>query len=83
MCRVENHLKKNDFDVLVATNNLEGLLKSYPLRESGALTQIAREVGLSRVKYEAAVQKLLHEDDGAVAYVRGLFGTMVSEIDSV
>ena len=76
-------IEEKDFDVLVATSNLEGLLKSYPLRESGALTQIARGVGLSRVKYEAAVQTLLHEDDSAVAYVRGLFGTMVSEIDSV
>ena len=37
-------IEENDFDVLVSAYNLEGLLKYYPLRESGALTQIARGV---------------------------------------
>ena len=69
------------FDVLVAASNLEDLLKYYP--PHGALTRIARKVGLSKSKYESAVQKLLQEDDDALAYFRGFFGELAGEIDSV
>ena len=76
-------IEEKNFDVLVAAGNLEKLLQHYPLRESGALTQIAKGVGLSNPKYEAAVQKLLQEDVDALAYFRDLFGELSTEIDSV
>ena len=76
-------IEENKFDGLVAANDLEGLLTYYPLRESGALTEIARGVGLSKLKYESAVQKMLRENDGVLKYCRGLFGELVSEIESV
>ena len=75
-------IEDNKVDGLVAANDLEGLLTYYPLRESGALTAIARGVGLSKAKYESAVRKMLREDDGVLAYCRGLFGKLVSEIES-
>ena len=71
------------FDVLVAASNLEDLLKYYPPRESGALTQIAKGVGLSKSKYESAVQKLLQDDDDTLEYFRGLFDGLASDINSV
>ena len=73
--------EEEGFDVLVADSNLEDLLKYYP--PHGALTLIARRVGLSKSKYESAVQKLLQEDDDALACVRGFFGELAGEIDSV
>ena len=69
------------FDVLVAASNLKDLLKYYP--PHGALTRIARRVGLSKSKYESAVRKLLQEDGDALAYFRGFFGELAGEIDSV
>ena len=73
--------EEEDFGVLVAASNLEDLLKYYP--PHGALTPIAKRVGLSKSKYESAVQKLLQEEDDALAYVRGFFGELAGEIDSV
>ena len=74
--------EEEGFDVLVAASNLEDLLKYYP--PHGALTLIAKRVGLSsKSKYESAVQKLLQEDDDALACVRGFFGELAGEIDSV
>ena len=75
-------IEEKSFDVLVADGNLEKLLQHYPIRESGALTQITKGIGLSKPKYEAAVQKLLQEDVDAQAYFRGLFGELSTEINS-
>ena len=70
-----------DFDAMVASGRLDGLLQRYPLRESGALARAARELGLSKAKYEAAVRKLLQEELDALEWCRGLFGELLSEID--
>ena len=71
------------FDALIANQNLEGLLRLYSPKRSGALTQIARGVGLTKPKYVSAVRKLLQEDDDARVYCRGFFGELTDEIDSV
>ena len=71
------------FDALIADGNLDDLLKRYAPRKSGALTRIAKGVGLSKPKYASAVRKLLQENDEARAYCRGFFGELANEIDSV
>ena len=43
--------EENDFDVLIAARNLDGLLKRYSLRKSGAPAQIAKVIGLSQQRY--------------------------------
>ena len=71
------------FDALIADGNLDDLLKRYAPRKSGALTRIAKGVGLSQPKYASAVRKLLQDNDEARAYCRGFFGELANEIDSV
>ena len=81
--------EEKKFDALVQACNLEELLRRYPVRESGALGEIEKRIGLSGkyVSYVSAVQNLLHEDDGAdngaLEYFRGLFGELLNEINSV
>ena len=70
-----------NFDAMVDSGRLDGLLQRYPLRESGALARAARELGLSKTKYEAAVLKLLQEDLDALNWCRRLFGELRGEID--
>lgn len=72
-----------NFDALIQAHNLEGLLQRYPVRESGALGEIAKGIGLLPKKYESAVQNLLREDARALEYFRGLFGELFTEISSV
>ena len=73
--------EEENFDALVQARNLEKLLQRYPVRESGALGEIAKEIGLPK-KYESAVQKLLREDADALEYFRGLFSELLTEINS-
>ena len=64
------------FDALVQDRDLEGLLQRYPVRESGALGEIAKGIGLLQKTYESAVQSLLQDDQRALEYFRGLFGEL-------
>lgn len=55
-----------DFDAMITSADNDGLMKRYPVRETGALTQVAVNLGFkNRSKYEAAVRKLIIEDDDA------------------
>ena len=74
--------EENKFDALVQDRNFEGLVRRYPVRESGALGEIEKWIGLEGKKYASAVQKLLQEDGGALEYFRGLFGELLEEINS-
>jgi hypothetical protein len=65
------------FDRLVVTSDYEGLIQRYPIRESGALNRITRELAFpSRSHYESAVRKLLQDDDGALTFLRSLFADL-------
>lgn len=69
------------FNALVAAQDLESLICRYPVRETAALTQIARRLGFQdRKQYENAVRKLLMDDAQALDFVRGLFGTLYAEL---
>jgi ABC-type Mn2+/Zn2+ transport system ATPase subunit len=63
--------------------DLTAVLSRYPIRETPALSEIARNLGFQdRYQYEGAVQKLLMDEAGALAFVRSLFGTLAADIAS-
>lgn len=69
------------FEALVAAGDLAGIICRYPVRESPALTEIARRLGFQdRAQYESAVIKLLADDGATLDFVRGLFGTLYADI---
>jgi hypothetical protein len=68
------------FDSLMNNRDLLTLLQRYPLRESGALKNIAGALGLERSRYEAAVRKLLKEDENALIFMRSLFNGLYEEV---
>ena len=73
--------ERSQLDSAVAANNLEVLIARYPIRETPALSQIAKHLGFQdREQYESAVLKLLIDDDSAVAFIRSLFGTLATDI---
>ena len=60
------------------------LISQYPIRETGALTNIAKELKFQkREDYEGAVRKLLMDNTEALNFVKSLFGTLASDIDAV
>lgn len=66
---------------LIESSNFEALLKRYPIRESGALNAIARALDFKNSsQYEAAVRKVLVDDESAVDLVRDLLGTFPVEL---
>ena len=75
--------ERTRFNALLAANNLEGLIQRYPVRETPALFKIAEALGFQgREQYESAVLKLLMDDAAAVTFVRSLFGTLWTDINS-
>ncbi len=68
-----NELEK--FNAFISQNDIVALISRYPVRESPALSKIAKKLGFQgRAQYESAVRKLLMDDKAAVSFVRGLFG---------
>lgn len=58
-------------------SELLNVIQRYPIRETPALTEIAKCLGFQgRVQYESAVRKLLLDDATALAFVRDLFGDL-------
>jgi ABC-type cobalamin/Fe3+-siderophores transport system ATPase subunit len=71
------------FGSLINGKNLEELMRRYPVRETAALGNIAKELGFQdRSQYESAVRKLLIDDPSALALVRSMFGDLPSAIGS-
>ncbi len=62
---------------------LEEIINQYPIRETPALTEIARKVGFqNRGQYEGSVRKLLMDDEEALEFVKSLFGTLVTDMSA-
>lgn len=69
---------------LCRANDLMLLLQLYPIRETSALEQIAKNLGFQGQKqYEAAVRKLVMDDEEVVGLVRKFFGSLYAEIEAV
>jgi hypothetical protein len=65
----------------IAANDLSSLIAHYPVRETPALSTLARGLGFQdRDQYETAVRKLLMDDSDALNFVRSLFGTLPADI---
>jgi hypothetical protein len=62
---------------------LEEVINQYPIRETPALTKIARKMGFqNRDQYEGAVMKLLVDDEEALEFVKSLFGALVADMSA-
>lgn len=73
--------EQDRLDALVQGQDFVGILRRYPIRESGALDAIAKALGYSgRTQYESAVLQLLLKDPQAVARVRALLGPIPPEL---
>jgi ABC-type cobalamin/Fe3+-siderophores transport system ATPase subunit len=70
------------FDGLVSSASWDGLLAHYPLRESAAFARVVEGLQLrDRATYQAAVLKLLQDDQEALAEMRSLIGNdLYSEV---
>jgi ABC-type lipoprotein export system ATPase subunit len=67
----------------ITDRNLSEIIARYPVRETSALTDIAKKLGFqNREQYEGAVRKLLMDDDDALTFVRSLFGTLYADINA-
>jgi ABC-type lipoprotein export system ATPase subunit len=61
--------------------NLAEIIQRYPVRETSALTDIARKLGFqTREQYEGTVRKLLMDDQETLKLVKSFFGTLPSDI---
>jgi hypothetical protein len=65
----------SQFDYIEQQNDYESLVNRYPLRDTPALTEIARNLGFqNRTQYESSVRKLLLDDANALGLARNLLG---------
>ncbi|MHB1938522.1 MAG: AAA family ATPase [Acidobacteriaceae bacterium] len=69
--------ERNALNDAIDAKELAQIVSRYPVRETPALTEIARKLGFQgREQYESAVRKLLIDDGAARAFVKSLFGTL-------
>jgi hypothetical protein len=73
--------ERGRLDTLLERSDLENLITRYPVRETPALSHIAKQLGFQdREQYEAAVLKLLIDDVEAVTFVRSLFDDLAAQL---
>jgi len=78
--REESQRLQNALDA----GNLLEIISRYPVRHTGALQHIAKELKFQERKdYEAAVRKLLMDKTEALNFVKSLFGTLAFDIEAV
>jgi ABC-type lipoprotein export system ATPase subunit len=66
----------------VNNGTLSEIIERYPVRETSALTDIARNLGFqNREQYEGTVRKLLMDDPETLRVVKSFFGTLPNDID--
>jgi hypothetical protein len=65
----------------LGNGKFEEVIARYPIRETPALTEIARKMGFqNREQYEGAVMQLLVDDAEALEFVKSLFGTLAEDM---
>lgn len=75
--------ERNRLQNALDNGKLGDVIAQYPIRETPALTEIAKEMGFrNRDQYEGTVRKLLMDDSEALEFVESLFGSLVADIDT-
>ncbi|MBT3321898.1 MAG: AAA family ATPase [Anaerolineae bacterium] len=75
--------ERDRFQEALDAVDLAIIISRYPIRETPALSEIARRLGFQgRKQYEGAVQKMLMDDEDALAFVKSLFGTLEADIEA-
>jgi energy-coupling factor transporter ATP-binding protein EcfA2 len=70
-------------ETLINARDVAAIIERYPVRETPAPGRIASSIGFrSRVDYEAAVRKLLLDNEAATTSIRSLFGSLYADINS-
>lgn len=66
---------------LLERKELHSVIARYPIRETPALSEIAKRLGFQgRDQYESAVRKLLIDDTSALTQVRSMFGSLADDL---
>ena len=62
---LEDYFKQeaDKFGQLISTNNLNGLIERYPVRETPVLNNIAKGLGMDKATYESVVRQLIVDDE--------------------
>ena len=80
---LQSHLEQEyvKFDAFMAANDTRGLIQRYPVKETGALQNIALKLGFQNTdKYEMAVRKMLVDDEEARNAIKGLLGDLAAKL---
>lgn len=74
--------QKVELERLHTAGEIAKIIENYPVKESAVLQDIATKIGLQTEKeYEQAVRDLLMTDALSLAFVKGLFGALLDEIE--
>ena len=74
--------RRKELDKAVKERDWETILTKSPVRESSALSDISKTLGLqNRQDYERAVRRLLAEDVEALTFVRKLFDDLFGKLN--
>lgn len=73
--------EQDRFDTLVSKSDWDGLLTRYPLRECAAFDRVVDELRIKdRATYQAAVLKLVQDDQAVVDELRALLGDLYQTV---
>jgi hypothetical protein len=76
--------EKATLEAAIARGDLDLIIARYPVRETPALGNIAEALGFQgRTQYESAVRQLLIDDESALTFTRGLFGTLAADLTTI
>lgn len=70
------------FDQLITTNNIDGLLERYPIRETPVITNIVSNLGITKSRYESMVRKLILEVPEIRVFYQSLLQPLTNLINS-
>ena len=74
--------RQAELDAAIEANDWLTILINCPVKDSSSLDHISTTLGFRRtVDYEKAVRRLLAQDNGALVFVRSLFGNLFDQIN--